>query len=76
MARSLQKVQKQITKKRGGKPTALHENSRDARRLRAAGAREDKLTRIMSAAQKSQQHYGKLLHAGFEVIRPVTNYSY
>lgn len=57
MARALHKVQKQISKKRGGKPTALHENSRDARRLRQAGAREDKLARIMTLAQKSNQHY-------------------
>lgn len=57
MARALHKVQKQISKKRGGKPTALHENSRDARRLRQAGAREDKLARIASAAAKSNQIY-------------------
>jgi len=57
MARALDKVQKKISKKRGGKPTALHENSRDARRLRQAGAREDKLARISSLAQKSNQHY-------------------
>ena len=73
MARSLQKVQKQIAKKRGGKPTALHENSRDARRLRTAGAREDKLTRIMTAAQRSQQRYGELSHTGPELTRSVTN---
>lgn len=57
MARALQKVQKAISKKRGGKTTALHENSRNAQRLRAAGAREDKLARIMSAAAKSNQVY-------------------
>lgn len=57
MARALHKVQKEISKKRGGKPTALHENSRDARRLRQAGAREDKLARIMTLAQKSNQRY-------------------
>jgi len=57
MPRALHKVQKQISKKRGGKPTALHENSRDARRLVQAGAREDKLAKIMSLAHKSNQHY-------------------
>lgn len=57
MARALHKVQKQISKKKGGKPTALHENSRDARRLRQAGAREDKIARIMNAAAKSNQTY-------------------
>lgn len=57
MARALSKVQKQISKKKGGKPTALHENSRDARRLRQAGAREDKIARIMTAAARSNQIY-------------------
>lgn len=57
MARSLHKVQKQISKKKGGKPTALHENSRDARRLRQAGAREDKIARIMTVTAKSNQVY-------------------
>lgn len=57
MARALQKVQKKISKKRNGKTTALHENSRNAQRLRQAGAREDKLARIMSAAAKSNQVY-------------------
>lgn len=37
---------------------SLHENSRDAKRLRAAGAREEKLHRIMDAALKSNQIYG------------------
>lgn len=57
MARSLDKVQKRISKKRGGKPNALHENSRDARRLRQAGAREDKIARIATIAAKSNQVY-------------------
>ncbi|KAK5105362.1 translation machinery-associated protein 16 [Lithohypha guttulata] len=57
MARSLHKVQKQISKKHGGKPTALHENSRHAQRLRQAGAREDKLARIATAAARSNQIY-------------------
>lgn len=59
MARALSKVQKKISKKRGGKPTALHENSRDAQRLRRAGAREEKLARIMDAAARSNQIYGR-----------------
>lgn len=58
MARSLNKVHKQIAKKKGGKTNSLHENSRDAKRLRAAGAREEKLHRIMDAALKSNQIYG------------------
>ncbi|EHY58753.1 uncharacterized protein HMPREF1120_06756 [Exophiala dermatitidis NIH/UT8656] len=58
MARSLGKVQKQISKKRGGKPNSLHENSRDARRLRTAAAREEKLSRMMDAAVRANQVYG------------------
>lgn len=57
MARALQKVQKAIAKKRGGKTTALHENSRNAQRLRQAGAREDKLAKILSAATRSNRVY-------------------
>ncbi|EXJ94799.1 hypothetical protein A1O1_03197 [Capronia coronata CBS 617.96] len=57
MARSLGKVQKQISKKRGGKPNSLHENSRDARKLRTAAAREEKLSRMMDAAVRANQIY-------------------
>lgn len=57
MARALHKVQKVISKKKGGKVNALHENSRDARRLRQAGAREDKIAKIMTAAHKSNGVY-------------------
>lgn len=57
MPRSLNKVQKHISKKRGGKPTSLHENSRDAQRLRRAGAREDKMNRILDAAARANKVY-------------------
>lgn len=57
MPRSLNKVQKHISKKKGGKLNSLHENSRDARRLRAAGAREEKLSKIVDAATRSNKVY-------------------
>ncbi|EXJ88828.1 hypothetical protein A1O3_01892 [Capronia epimyces CBS 606.96] len=57
MARSLSKVQKQISKKRGGRPNSLHENSRDARKLRTAAAREEKVSRLMDAAVRANQVY-------------------
>ncbi|KAL2004292.1 hypothetical protein VTN02DRAFT_4017 [Thermoascus thermophilus] len=57
MAKNFHKIQKHITKKRGGKLEALHENSRDAKRLRRAGAREDRLARIASAISKGRQLY-------------------
>jgi hypothetical protein len=59
MAKALHKVQKQISKKRGGKPTSLHENSRDSQRLRTAGAREDKLAKLLAAATRANQAYGQ-----------------
>jgi translation machinery-associated protein 16 len=61
MAKALHKVQKQISQKRRGKPTSLHENSRDSKRLRAAGTREDKLAKLLAAATKSNQAYGQLI---------------
>lgn len=59
MAKALYKVQKQISKKRAGKGNALHVNSRDAQRLRAAGAREDKLSKLVTAANRANQSYGR-----------------
>jgi translation machinery-associated protein 16 len=57
MARSLSKVQKHISKKRGGKPNSLHQNSRDAQRLRRAGAREEKVAKLIDAATRANQVY-------------------
>ncbi|PGH16578.1 hypothetical protein AJ79_01684 [Helicocarpus griseus UAMH5409] len=54
MPRNLNKVQKQISKKRG-KVDALHENSRDSKRLRRAGVREDKLTRAAAVTMRGRQ---------------------
>ena len=63
--RALNKVQKKISKKRGGKPNTLHENSRDAQRVRRAGAREEKLARMLDAAARTNQLYGKTTRLGF-----------
>nr|POE48778.1 translation machinery-associated protein 16 [Quercus suber] len=41
----LSKVQKHVSKKKGAKIHSLHENSRDALRLRKAGARDDKVAK-------------------------------
>ncbi|ESZ96806.1 hypothetical protein SBOR_2807 [Sclerotinia borealis F-4128] len=51
MPKSLKKTSKQISKKRGGEVTSLHENSRDSRMLRRAGGRDDKLDK-MAAERK------------------------
>jgi translation machinery-associated protein 16 len=61
-SKSLHKVQKQISKKRSGKTNSLHENSRDSQRLRRAGAREDKIARIVAAASRANQNYGEDSH--------------
>ncbi|KAL8684063.1 MAG: hypothetical protein Q9186_000093 [Xanthomendoza sp. 1 TL-2023] len=56
MPKDLAKVQKKIHKKKGS-TTSLHENSRDAQRLRRAGARSDKLEKLATARGKALQPY-------------------
>ena len=41
-----------MKKKKGDKITSLHENSRDAQRLRRAGARDDRVARLSSIRDK------------------------
>ncbi len=57
MAKAFHKVQKQVAKKRGGKPNSLHENSRDAKRLQRAGQREEKLARHLAAREEAHEGY-------------------
>lgn len=59
MAKNLAKVTKKITKKKGKMGNSLHENSRDAKMLRRAGAREDKLVKMASLATSGRQLYGR-----------------
>ena len=54
MPKSLAKVQKRITKKKGNS-NSLHENSRDAQKLRRAGARSEKLDKLAAARAKANQ---------------------
>ncbi|KAA8646005.1 translation machinery-associated protein 16 [Aspergillus tanneri] len=56
MPKSLQKVQKHIAKKRGV-VEALHENSRDAKRLRRASARDDRVARVNTNLSRGRLHY-------------------
>ena len=58
MSRALHKVTKQISKKRGNKLNTLHENSRDSKRLRRAGMREEKVAKTLHAARTANQLYG------------------
>ena len=59
MAKSLSKVEKKITKKKG-KITNLHDKSRDAKRLRHAVEREAKLKRQAAENVKINQGYGTM----------------
>lgn len=55
MPKTLAKVQKKIAKKRGKSASSLHENSRDAKRLRRAGARSEKLDKLAAARGRASQ---------------------
>ena len=58
MPSKLAKVQKRVSKKKGGtKIGQLHENSRDARRLRRAGARDDRVARMSAVRQKANRQW-------------------
>ncbi|KAK0660670.1 hypothetical protein DIS24_g3278 [Lasiodiplodia hormozganensis] len=62
MPKSLSKVSKQISKKRGTKSTALHEYSRDSRRLQRAGLRDEKLLRLATERGKQNQPHLQRVH--------------
>lgn len=64
MPRSLAKVQKKLSKKKG-KISSLHENSRDAQKLRRAGARGEKLERLAAARAKANQPHSMLQIMGW-----------
>ncbi|KAK4111626.1 hypothetical protein N656DRAFT_144041 [Canariomyces notabilis] len=55
MAKTLEKTRKQIAKKRNGTVAALHEKSRDSRRLHRAQVRDDRLERIAESRRKKDQ---------------------
>ncbi|EAW21642.1 translation machinery-associated protein 16 [Aspergillus fischeri NRRL 181] len=56
MPKSFTKVHKHISKKRGV-IDALHENSRDAKRLRRANARDDRVARVSALMARGRQSY-------------------
>ena len=70
MPKSLNKVQKKISKKKG-KVNSLHENSRDSQKLRRAGARGEKLERMSAVRAKANQPHCTVsfwLHSAFVII--------
>lgn len=61
MPSQLHKVQKHIIKKKGSTKTkSLHENSRDARRLRRADNRDDRVSRVENLKQKANVRISEL----------------
>lgn len=57
--KSLSKVTKHIKEKKKGKFNALHEHSRDTKRIQRASAREDKLATKISAREKANLPHRK-----------------
>jgi len=57
MPSQLAKVQKHVAKKKGRKINSLHENSRDARRLRRASSRDDRVARMSNVREKANRHW-------------------
>lgn len=55
MPSKLNRVQKHVTKKKGAKINALHENSRDAQRLRRAGARDERVSKLTATREKQNR---------------------
>ncbi|GAB1317607.1 translation machinery-associated protein 16 [Madurella fahalii] len=55
MAKTLEKTRKQIAKKRNGTVEALHQKSRDSKRLHRAQVRDDRLEKIAEARRKKDQ---------------------
>lgn len=53
---SLEKTRKAIVKKKG-QIDAIHEFSRDSKRLHRAAARDDKLVKVASARRKADRPY-------------------
>ncbi|CRG88180.1 hypothetical protein PISL3812_05207 [Talaromyces islandicus] len=54
--KNLNKITKKLSKKRG-KLDALHEDSRNAKLLRRAGAREDRIARVTTSAMIARQSF-------------------
>jgi translation machinery-associated protein 16 len=55
MAKTLEKMRKQIAKKKGGTLDVLHQNSRNARRLHKAQVRDERLEKIAETRKKQDR---------------------
>ncbi|OQD77305.1 hypothetical protein PENDEC_c003G02697 [Penicillium decumbens] len=70
--RNLQKVQKHISKKRGA-IGAMHENSRDAQRLRRAGARDERLIKHNANVDQARRPYLDRIRYFYEAVQTIEN---
>lgn len=61
MPKTLEKTRKQIARKRNGVMDALHQNSRDSKRLHRAQVRDSKLARMATARRKNETPLRELL---------------
>ncbi|KAJ4292945.1 translation machinery-associated protein 16 [Collariella sp. IMI 366227] len=55
MAKTLEKMRKHIAKKRNGAVEALHENSRDSKKLHRAQIRDDRLDKLAQTRRKKDK---------------------
>lgn len=65
--KNLNKITKKLSKKRG-KLDALHEDSRNAKILRRAGAREDRIARVTTSAMIARQSFCEFQTVGRERV--------
>lgn len=74
MPSSYAKVQKHVSKKKGSKINALHENSRDSQRLRRAVGRDDKISRAAAVREKANEGFRKYdrKRSTYIVLNPIT----
>lgn len=57
MPSAFAKVQKHVKKKKGAKIKSLHENSRDAQRLRRATTRDDRVARLTAVREQVNKQW-------------------
>ncbi|GJC91637.1 hypothetical protein ColKHC_00463 [Colletotrichum higginsianum] len=62
MPSTLQKARKHIAKKRNGHDLALHEFSRDSKRLHKASIRDQKLEKLHASRNKKEQPLRRFVH--------------
>lgn len=63
MPKSLEKTRKQVAKKRHGTIGALHQYSRDSKRLHKAQVRDDRLEKLAAVRKKHDQPMSELQSA-------------